>query len=67
MKDVLGREVNVGDKVVIAVTGYRTMAVGEIIKLTPKGVQVRFATPWRSLNIETTYRQPDMFCKVQTW
>lgn len=62
MKDLIGREVLVGDEVVIVRTGYRDMTVGVVVKLTPKGMKVKFKD-WRGRE-EETFRAPDMVCKV---
>lgn len=42
IKDVLGAKVAIGDKVVLARTGYRDLLVAEVVKLTPKGIKARY-------------------------
>lgn len=62
MKDVIGQDVQVGDRVVITRTGYRDMAVGVVAKLTPKGCKVKFKN-WRDEE-EETFRDSCMIVKV---
>lgn len=45
MKDVFGNEVNVGDTVAVIVTGYSTLAVGPVLRLTPKKIVVEVPRP----------------------
>lgn len=40
-KDIAGRMVEVGDTVAFVEVGYRSLSVGEVTKITPKGVWVR--------------------------
>lgn len=42
MKDMLGYEVQVGDKVVISRTGCRELLVATVTKLTPKGIKAKY-------------------------
>lgn len=64
MKDVAGQELAVGDHVAIAVTGYRTMTVGRIVRFTPKGMKIVFTRPWDRSHEEETFRDPQMVAKV---
>lgn len=64
MKDVAGQELAVGDHVAIAITGYRTMTVGRIVRFTPKGMKVVFKKPWGNYREEETFRDPHMVAKV---
>jgi hypothetical protein len=54
----------VGDKCAITLTGYRSMVLGEVVKLTPKGCKVKFATGHSYRPFEETFRAPDMLVKV---
>jgi len=42
MVDVIGKEVKVGDKVAFDKPYYKRLCVGEIIKITPKGVTIEY-------------------------
>lgn len=42
MKDFLGRELKVGDEVVCIEKGYNNLLRGEIVKITPKTLQVKY-------------------------
>lgn len=64
IKDILGQPVNVGDKVVVNLVGYRDMVVAEVIKLTPKGIRVKLPKlDWRG-KPEESQRGLGMFVKV---
>lgn len=64
MKDVVGQDVSIGDRVVITRTGYRDMVPGEVVKLTPKGCKVRWNTGSEYSPVEDTFRTSDMIVKV---
>lgn len=40
IKDIVGREIKVGDAVAYCVVGYSSLQVGLVTKLTPKGMRV---------------------------
>jgi hypothetical protein len=42
MKDFLGNQVNVGDKIVCIELGYKNLVHGEIVKITPKAMRVKY-------------------------
>lgn len=64
VKDFLGHPVEVGDKVVISITGYRSLQVAKVSKLTPKGIKALTGdTDWRG-QPEETFRGAGMFVKV---
>lgn len=46
MKDFLGNTIEVGAKVVFIAPNYRQLVKGEIIKITPKKVLVRYINNW---------------------
>lgn len=64
MKDLLGNEVSVGDRVVISVTGYRNMTTAVVKKITPKGIKAEWNTGCKWCPTEETFRAPQMFVKV---
>lgn len=68
MKDLLGNEVQVGDRVVISMTGYRDLMTAEVVKLTPKGVKAKYRAPrWPDASTyaySETFRGIGMFVKV---
>lgn len=42
-KDFLGKEIKIGSKVVITQPSYRNFVKGEVIRITPRKVNVEFA------------------------
>jgi hypothetical protein len=42
MTDCVGKELNVGDKVICADSRYADLLIGEVVKLTPKKAWVRY-------------------------
>ena len=46
MKDFLGQEVNVGDKVITTAKNYRSLVKGEVISLAPKSALVEYLNTW---------------------
>lgn len=70
MTDKLGQPVQVGDEVVIALAA-RTLTIGTVSKLTPKGARVRHmahTTTWEGEKrsyVTTAQRNREMFVKVQ--
>ena len=46
MKDCIGQELSIGDKVVCSDGGYAELFVGEVTKFTPKKVQVKCYLPF---------------------
>lgn len=64
MKDLLGNPVAVGDRVVIARTGYRDLVPATVVKLTPKGIKAVFQTGHTYHPEEETFRAPEMFVKA---
>ena len=48
MTDIFGRETTVGQKVVIIEPHYHNFILGEVIKITPKGVRVKYTGGWGS-------------------
>lgn len=46
MRDFLGNELEVGDRVVMTAPQYRMFVVGEIIKMTAKKVRVKYMNTW---------------------
>lgn len=53
MKDLFGRETTVRQKVVIIEPYYHKYIFAEVIKITPKGVRVKYTQTWG------TYREKD--------
>ena len=53
MKDFLGKEVQVGDEVVIIEPHYHDLIRGSIVKFTPKGVKVKYYAFGRGCERET--------------
>ena len=48
MTDIFGKETVVGQKVVIIEPHYHNFISGEVIKITPKGVRVKYTKAWGS-------------------
>ena len=46
MKDFLGRELELGDSVIIIAPNYRHFVLARIIAFTPKNVRVAFMNTW---------------------
>lgn len=46
MKDFLGRELEIGDSVIIMAPKYRHLVLARIIKFTPTQVRVAFMNTW---------------------
>lgn len=46
MRDFLGNELTEGDFVVLLTPNYRGLALGKVIKLTPKKVRVEYKNTW---------------------
>lgn len=46
MKDCLGQELSIGDKVICSDGAYAELFVGEILKFTPKKIQVKCYLPF---------------------
>ena len=46
MKDCVGQELSIGDKVVCSDGGYAELFVGEVVKFTPKKIQVKCYLPF---------------------
>ncbi len=61
MKDFLGNELNVGDKVVCIELNYKNLVKGEIVKITPKAMKVLWR---RGSREETTLRFSDQVIKI---
>lgn len=61
MKDFIGNEVHVGDKVVCIEKDYKNLIPGEIVKLTPKAMKVKYGEGWRE---DVVLRYPDQVVKI---
>jgi hypothetical protein len=46
MKDFLGREIQIDDKVVFMAPGYRNLVIGTVIKITPQFVRIAYMNTW---------------------
>lgn len=46
MKDFLGRDLEIGDSVVIIAPGYRDLVLARIMKFTAKQVKVSYMNTW---------------------
>lgn len=46
MKDFLGRELEIGDSVIVIQPGYRDFVLARVIQFTPKQVRVSFMNTW---------------------
>ena len=46
MKDFLGKEINIGDQVVLTAPRYRHFVKATVIAFTPKQVRVEFLNTW---------------------
>ena len=46
MKDFLGNELSVGDKVITIIPNYRGLVLATVIKFTPKKVRVSYKNTW---------------------
>lgn len=46
MKDFLGRELDIGDKVVVTPKNYRGLIIAEIIKFTASNVRLSYMNTW---------------------
>lgn len=49
-KDILERELNVGDIVVFNPPRYKGIIFGKVIKFTTKGIRVQYSTNYGSIN-----------------
>ena len=67
MKDFLGNEVQVNDKVVNLAKNYRSLVNGKIISIAPKSVLVEYLNTWnygKPGRLETYRLFSDMFIKI---
>lgn len=48
MVDIFGNDTVIGQKVVIIEPHYHNFTLGEVIKITPKGVRVKYLGGWGS-------------------
>ena len=65
MKDCIGQELSIGDKVVCSDGGYAELFVGEITKFTPKKMYVKCYAPWIGPEcVSTKLRTPLQVYKV---
>lgn len=46
MKDFLGRDLEIGDSVIVIAPGYRHFVLARVIAFTPKQVRVSFMNTW---------------------
>ena len=46
MKDFLGRDLELGDSVIVIAPGYRHFVLARVIAFTPKQVRVSFMNTW---------------------
>lgn len=51
--DILGKEVNIGDDVIITAPHYRNYVNAKVIKFTPKGFRVKYYASGRNKEEET--------------
>ena len=69
MKDFLGKELAIGDTVVLTAPSYRMFTKAKIIAFTPKKVRVEYNNTWNfgpKGFIETYLSEPDFLIKVET-
>lgn len=67
MKDFLGKEIAVGDIVVLTAPQYRHFTKAKVIAFTPKKVRVEFNNTWNfgpGDHIETYLSESDFLVKV---
>ncbi len=61
MKDVTGKEVTVGDTVVISLAGWTEFHKGTVVKLSKKQAKVEYG----SKKWEFVWRPPEAFSKIE--
>lgn len=61
MKDFLGNQLNVGDKVVCIELNYKNLVRGEVTKITPQAMRVKWH---RGTREEITLRYSDQVVKI---
>lgn len=61
MKDFLGNEVKVGDKVACLEKGYNNLVTAKVVKLTPQKIRVTYD---HYLGEREVLRTPDQFVKI---
>lgn len=61
MTDFLGNDIQVGDKVACIELGYKNLMFGEVVKLTPKAMRVKYKK-WGQE--ETVLRYSDQVIKI---
>ena len=64
MKDILGKDLNVGDTVIIIVPNYRELAKGIIIRFTKQYVFVQYETRMYKGQILEIKQRPDQLVKI---
>lgn len=62
MKDFVGREVKVGDKVVCLEKGYNNLTWATVTKITPQKIKVKYS---RYDGDREVLRTPDQFVKAE--
>lgn len=61
MKDFLGNQLNIGDKVVCIELNYKNLVRGEVIKITPQAMRVKWHRDTRE---GITLRYSDQVIKI---
>ena len=64
MKDFLGRELALGDSVIIIAPNYRHFVLARVIKFTPKQVRVAYNNDWNGYGYCELLQSPSQLTKV---
>lgn len=69
MRDLLGNEVKVGDRVVISRTGSRKLMTAEVSKITPKGIKAKYpgSRPPPNSGYTEDQQYDETFCAKDTF
>jgi len=66
MRDFVGKEISLGDKVVMIAPKYRSLVIGTVIKFTPTALKISYRNTW---NVPTGWdleilQKPNQVVKV---
>jgi hypothetical protein len=65
MKDFIGKKLNVDDFVAFVQPSYRTIILGQVVKITNKMIKVQWPGGYRGA-MKTTTRSPSDLAKVES-
>lgn len=65
MKDCIGNELKIGDKIVAADMRYADLLIGEIVGFTPKKARISYVrSSWQDERTETQLKESYQICRI---